>query len=92
MFDSDLTPEEEDRLIDSIGVKVVEKGLETTVIFLLELGRPIFFIGSQFAIIGLSAFSWLLGPEYPKYIALFMKRDNVNRIIKRIETLRETEN
>jgi len=88
MFDSDLTKEEEDKMIDSIGVKVIENELETTAIFLLELARPIFFIASQFAAIGLTMFGWILGTNAQKYVALFMKRDNVDRIIRRIEDLR----
>lgn len=86
MSEYDLTEEEEQRLIDNIAKRVVDKGLEAPAIMFLEATRPLSFIASQMAIVALGP---LLGfnQSFPKYTGLFMKEENVSRIIERIEEL-----
>jgi hypothetical protein len=83
----DLTDEEERRLIDNIAKVVVDKGLEAPAIMFLEATRPLSFIASQLAIVALGPLEWLFELEGPKYTGLFMKKENVSRIIERIEEL-----
>jgi len=83
----DLTEEEEKKLIDNISKLVVDKGLEAPAIMFLEATRPFSFIASQFAIMALGPLQWLFELEGPKYTGLFMKKENVGRIIERIEEL-----
>jgi hypothetical protein len=83
----DLTPEDEQKLIDNIARTVVDNGLEAPAILFLEVAKPLSFIASQFAIIALGPLQWLFDLESPKYTGLFMKRENVERIMKRIEEL-----
>ena len=87
MSEFDLTPEDEQRLIDNIAKTVVDNGLEAPAIMFLEVTRPLSFIASQFAIIASGPLQWLFDLESPKYTGLFMKRENVGRIIERIEEL-----
>jgi len=87
MSEYDLTPEEEDRLIGNIAKTVVDYGLEAPAIMFLEATRPLSFIASQLAIVFLSPFQWLFQFETPKYSGLFMKKENVGRLIERIEGL-----
>ncbi len=82
-----MTDEEEKKLIDNIAKLVVDKGLEAPAIMFLEATRPFSFIASQFAIIALGPLQWLFELEGPKYTGLFMKKENVGRIIERIEEL-----
>jgi len=82
-----LTEEEERKLIDNIAKLVVDKGLEAPAIMFLEVTRPLTFIASQLAIVALGPLQWLFELEGPKYTGLFMKKENVNRIIERIEAL-----
>ena len=86
MSEYELTAEEEERLISNIAKAVVDYGLEAPAIMFLEATRPLAFIGSQLAIVVLGPLQWLfqLGP---KYTGLFMKRENVGKIIERIERL-----
>jgi len=65
----------------------VDKGLEAPAIMFLEVTRPFSFIASQLAIVALGPLQWLFELEGPKYTGLFMKKENVNRIIERIEAL-----
>jgi hypothetical protein len=83
----ELTPEEEDRLIDNIAKTVVDYGLEAPAIMFLEATRPLSFIASQLAIVVLGPLQWLFELQGPKYTGLFMKKENVTRIIERIEGL-----
>ena len=87
MSEFDLTEEEEKNLIDNISKLVVDKGLEAPAIMFLEATRPFSFIASQFAIMALGPLQWLFELEGPKYTGLFMKKENVGRIIERIEEL-----
>jgi len=82
-----LTDEEERKLINNIASLVVDKGLEAPAIMFLEATRPFSFIASQFAILALGPLQWLFELEGPKYTGLFMKKENVGRIIERIEEL-----
>jgi len=83
----DVTDEEEERLINNIARLVVGKGLEAPAIMFLEAAKPLSFIASQLAIVVLGPLQWLFELEGPKYTGLFMKRQNVDRIIGRIEEL-----
>jgi hypothetical protein len=87
MSEFDLTEEEERKLIDNIAKVVVDKGLEAPAIMFLEAARPLSFIGSQLAIVALGPLEWLFELQGPKYTGLFMKKENVGRIIERIEEL-----
>lgn len=87
MSEFDLTDEEEQKLINNIATLVVDKGLEAPAIMFLEVTRPLSFIASQLAIVALGPLQWLFELEGPKYTGLFMKKENVNRIIERIEAL-----
>jgi hypothetical protein len=83
----ELTPEDERRLIDNIARIVVDNGLEAPAVMFLEAAKPLSFIGSQLAILALGPLQWLFELEGPKYTGLFMKRENVGKIIDRIEEL-----
>ena len=87
MSEFDLSPEEEEKLIENIAKLVVDKGLEAPAVMFLEAARPLSFIASQFAIVALGPLQWLFELEGPKYTGLFMKRENVGKIIERIEAL-----
>jgi hypothetical protein len=83
----ELTDEEEERLIGNIARLVVDNGLEAPAIMFLEVAKPLSFIASQLAIVALGPLQWLFELEGPKYTGLFMKKQNVDRIIGRIEEL-----
>jgi len=87
MSEFDLTEEEERKLINNIAKLVVDKGLEAPAIMFLEATRPLSFIASQLAIVALGPLEWLFELQGPKYTSLFMKKENVNRIIERIDEL-----
>jgi hypothetical protein len=83
----ELTAEEEERLIDNIARTIVDYGLEAPAIMFLEVARPLSFIASQLAIVVLGSLQSLFQLEGPKYTGLFVKKENVSKIIERIEGL-----
>jgi hypothetical protein len=83
----ELNEEDEERLIGNIARTVVDYGLEAPAIMFLEITRPLSFIASQLAIVVLWPLQWMFQLEGPKYTGLFMKKENVGRIIERIEDL-----
>jgi hypothetical protein len=87
MSEFDLTEEEERKLINNIAKLVVDKGLEAPAIMFLEVTKPVSFIASQLAIVALGPLEWLFELQGPKYTGLFMKKENVGKIIERIEQL-----
>lgn len=87
MSEFDLTDEEEEKLINNVAKLVVGNGLEAPAIMFLEVTKPLSFIASQLAIVVLGPLQWLFDLEGPKYTGLFMKKQNVGRIIDRIEEL-----
>ena len=87
MSEYELSAEEEDRLIGNIARAVVDYGLEAPAIMFLEVCRPLSFIASQLSIVVLGPLQSLFQLETPKYTGLFMKKENVGKIIERIEGL-----
>jgi len=83
-----LTREEADKLIDKIATEIVERDLTAPAVFLLETSKPISFIGSQVLLflepIIQSIFEF---KSYKDIQVLFEDRENVERLIQRIEAL-----
>ena len=90
MSEYELTPEEEEKLIGNIAKAVVDYGLEAPAIMFFEATKPLSFIASQLAIVALGPLQSLFQVEAPKYTGLFMKKENVSRIVDRIEQLSKT--
>ena len=87
MSEYELTDADEEKFIGNIARTVVDYGLEAPAIMFLEATKPMSFIASQLAIVALWPLQWFFQPDAPKYTALFMKKENVGRIIERIEAL-----
>ena len=83
----DLSSEEENRLIENLARAIVRRGLEAPAVMLLETVRPIAFLVSQLGVVALGPLLWFFDLEGSKYTAVFMKRENVGRIIDRVEAL-----
>jgi len=85
-WDAELSDEERDRLIESLVEKVRRYKMESAVIFFLEMHKPLTYVASQSMLLGSGFLSPLFGPEnVQKYSKLFETRENVERLIRRIE-------
>lgn len=89
-FAEELSPEERDKLVDELAHKVIEKRMETPAIMFLEMHKPVTFLASQAAIVASPFLVPLFGRDgVERYSKLFGSRDNVERVIQRIEELAE---
>jgi hypothetical protein len=83
----ELDESRRDELVESGARKIVERGLATAAVFLLEAHKPLAGLGSQAVL----AFQPLLGSLFPVNfgeLAAFMRHpDNVERLLQRIEEL-----
>lgn len=85
-WDAEISDEERDRLIESLAQKVQRYRMESAVIFLLEMHKPLTYVASQSILLGSGFLAPLFGPEnVQKYSKLFETRENVERLIRRIE-------
>ncbi len=86
--ESDLSPQDRDELIDSIAGRIIGRGLAVPAAFLLEMHKPLCFLGSQMLLLG----SPILGPfvgfgRLARFSSLIEKRENVELLLSRIEEL-----
>ena len=77
-----------DPLLEQAAVEVVKRRLETPTILLLEMHRPLTFLGSQ----ALVVFTPMLAPAFgverlERIAALLEDRRNLDRLLERIEEL-----
>lgn len=81
---------DDEALLDSVARRVVGMGLGTPAVFFLESSKPLTYVGSQ-ALVFLEPFvkSFLDVPHYGRFVALMEDRQNVERLLTRIEALDE---
>ena len=94
MIPRELTPEEEEDLINKIASEIVRSGFGTVSLLYLESYKPLSFIGGQLGLFFLSPILPLLGKWGQLGTDLLMlvsKRENVEKIIKKIEELMKEE-
>ena len=93
MFESsselELTPDQEEELIENLAQLIMKHKMETPAILFLETLKPVSFVGSTFAMMYVAPFLDIYGVNVNKYALLFQRRDNVERLLQRIEALIE---
>ncbi len=92
-FDEELSEEEEERIIEELANYIHSKGLETAAILLLESSKPFALIGGGMSRLFLSPFLPVFGDETDifgqKMILFLEKRKNLERLIQKIEEIKE---
>lgn len=85
-----LSEEETQQVIDEIASAIVKRRLETPAVLFLEMHKPISYIAGQGLIVAMPVLGPMLGPErMAKFSRLLQKRENVERLIQRIEEMSE---
>ena len=87
-WDEDLTDTSRDELIDALANRAVKHGMASPAILFLEMHKPFGYLAGQAAILG----SGFLGPfvgmkKLQQYSKLVQNRDNVEKLIVKIEQL-----
>jgi hypothetical protein len=80
-----LTSADEERIINRITDEVMKRELETVAIIFLESVKPISFVGSQMGMAFVAPFLIIFGDLGIDYIKFFEKRENVEKLLKRLE-------
>lgn len=83
-----LSDDERDRLVEKIATEVVRRGLAVPAILFLEMHRPVAFLASQGLVVASPFLMPFVGAHnIQQATALLQCRDNVERVICRIEEL-----
>jgi hypothetical protein len=95
---SEPTPEQEEELIDKTARAIVKHRMESAAVLLLETFKPISWAAAYGGIMVFTPWTMMLGNVLGRdalgqqgynVMAFFKKRDNVERLIQRIEDLVE---
>jgi hypothetical protein len=94
-WDSELSIEEEEELIQKIAQRVHKHKLNLPAMFVIETFKPLSYIGSQMGRFFISPYLLMFGEEMgmtgEKIITLFEKRENVDKLITAIDELQNEE-
>ena len=87
--DIEVTLEEEDEMIKKIAQKIHKHGLDMAAIFMIESVKPLSYIGTQMGRFLISpflpAFGDNIGIGGEKFLQIFEKRENVEKLIVAVE-------
>ncbi len=85
-WEQELTPEEEEELLRKAALEIKRRKLESPAIWFLEMHKPLSYVAANSSV-ALSPFLVpLLGYDFVhNYSRLFCKRENVERLIQKIE-------
>ena len=87
-IERELPEAELEGVIESMAKDVVRRRLETPAVLFLEMHKPLSFVASQALVVGTPLLGSLFGAErITRYSSLFKSRDNVEKLIRRIEEL-----
>ncbi|UCH01583.1 MAG: hypothetical protein JSV20_06915 [Candidatus Bathyarchaeota archaeon] len=79
-----LTPEQEETLINKIARTISKFGLEMPAGIFLEIFKPVSHVGANLILLPSSPFLYLFGVNGYQYVSLLEKRENIERLLERI--------
>ena len=86
-WDDELTDSRRDELIDNLAEKIVRHRMSTPAILFLEMHKPFAFLAGQSMILASGFLAPFVGiTNVQEYSKLIEERENIERLIKRIET------
>lgn len=90
MFDlwaEELTETETEALIEKAAIEIERRGMEAPAVLMLESHKPLSFIASQTSVMFAPFLAPFLGFDFVNnYSRLFADRENVERLLQRIES------
>ncbi|MCS6950712.1 MAG: hypothetical protein RMM06_05305 [Armatimonadota bacterium] len=86
--DDELSDEERDAILERIARGIVQRGMAAPAVLFLEMNKPLSFLASQSLIVLTPFLAPFVGIDNVyRYSRLLEKRENVERLIERIEQL-----
>lgn len=90
MWSSDLTEAETEALIEKAANQFAKRNLHAPAILFLEMHKPLAYVGANAAVAFAPFMVPILGYDAVNdYSRLFSKRENVEKLIKKLEELSE---
>jgi hypothetical protein len=90
-WDQELPDSQRDALIENLAQRVDRYRLYLPAILFLEMHKPIAFLASQSLVLGSGLLAPIFGPQNVQQLSkLLESRENVERLIRRIEELNVT--
>lgn len=86
----EIPPEEQESVIEEVAKKLVDAGLDEIAALILPFGYPFAYIGGEMSRIFIGPYTVILGKyenSFDKYISIFEKRENIRKLINRIDIL-----
>jgi hypothetical protein len=94
-WDTEVTPEDEDEIIRKIAERVHKYGMDVAAILMIESIKPLTYIGSQmgrfFVSPFLPAFGDEIGMSGEKFLQVFERRENVEKLLNLLEEMTKEE-
>lgn len=94
-FDIEITPELESEYIEKVAQKIHEQGMDTAAILLLESSKPLIWVGGEMGRFFITPFVPIISDKWgvtsEKFFLVFEKRENIERVLKRLEQLTQEE-
>lgn len=92
-YDVEITPEIEAEYIEKVAQKIHEQEMETAAILLLESSKPLVWVGGEMGRFFITPFVPIISDKWgvtsEKFFLVFEKRDNIEKLLKRLEELAE---
>ena len=92
-FEEDISEEEKEQIIQEIAENIHKRGLDTAAVLFLESSKPLSRLGTSMGRVFLSPFLPILGDSTDLYghklLEIFEKRENIERLIQKIEKMSE---
>jgi len=86
--EDELSDEERDAILERIAQGIVRRGMAAPAVLFLELNKPLSFVASQSLIVLTPFLAPFVGIDnVHRYSRLLERRENVERLIERIEQL-----
>ncbi len=90
-YDVEITPETEEEYIEKVAQKIHEYEMETAAILLLESSKPLVWVGGEMGRFFITPFIPIVSDKWgvtsEKFFLVFEKRENIERLLKRLEEL-----
>jgi hypothetical protein len=94
-WDVEVTPEDEEDMIQKVAEQIHKYGMDVAAILMLESVKPLAYIGGQMGRFFLSpflpAFGESIGRGGEKFFTIFEKRENVEKLITLLEKMAKEE-
>jgi ABC-type Zn2+ transport system substrate-binding protein/surface adhesin len=94
-YDVEITPEIETKYIETVAQKIHEYQMETAAILLLESSKPLVWVGGEMGRFFITPFVPIISDKWgvtsEKFFLVFEKRENIEKLLKRLEQLAQEE-